>query len=217
MSCTKSCSGKQQNSDFGKKRSIEELVKEYLYKKKYNKFFKKELTDKEAHEEYLSSLQTLTDFICGEVNVDRVPKGNKYILNGHQRRPLNGKWDLINKMGQNLKDLDNESFDDFEQLFEYIKSKKVDWFGPTSFYDIALRHGWHRKPRVEPVKYVYAHAKLLNVAKKLEELGYLKKAGPRMPIEDFSKEIRQPGMTASDIEHFICMKYTDILNLERTK
>ena len=193
--------------------TLEQLVDFYLHKKISNKEGDL-LSHKEHLEKFLSSLEDLTAYICGLNNVEKVPNVKKYVLNGHQKRPLNGKPHIINKMGENLENIDKEKFDNFEELIDYVEARREKFFGPTAIYDFALRYGWNREERIEPEKYVYVHAIPEDSAKILKELGYLKTVTRRIPITDFPKEMRQPGMTAKDIENFLCVFHDEILKLK---
>ena len=196
--------------------SLSELVDIYLHKKhEWKKMTDKPITDKEGLELYLNSLTDLTDFICGEKNIEKVPIGKHYILNGHQKRPLNGKYWVINSMGAKLKELEGRKFESFEDLIEEVEKRKENWFGPTAIYDFALRYGWHQDPRVEPKEYVYVHSIPEKSAIHLKNLGYLKTVGRRIPFREFPEEMRKEGMTAKDIENFLCIFTEEIHNLKK--
>ena len=195
--------------------TLSSLVDMYLHKKHKWKSTEQLVTDKEGLELYLNSLKDLTDFICGEPNESKVPDGKNYKLNGHQRRPLNGKWDVINSMGEKLKDLNGKDFKSFEELIDKVESQKETWFGPTAIYDFSLRFGWHQTPRIEPKEYVYVHSIPEKSAIKLQELGYLKKVSRRIPFKDFPTEMRKKGMTAKDIENFLCIFNEAITKLKK--
>lgn len=196
--------------------TLSSLVDMYLHKKHGWKGTDQLVTDKEGLELYLNSLSDLTDFICGEPNKEeKVPEGKNYILNGHQRRPLNGKWDVINSMGKKLKDLEEKNFKSFEELIDAVEKLKERWFGPTAIYDFSLRFGWHQSPRIEPKEYVYVHSIPEKSAGKLRDLGYLKKVSRRIPFNEFPSEMRKEGMTAKDIENFLCIFHDAIMNLKK--
>lgn len=191
--------------------TLSSLVDTYLHKKHGWKGTEQLVTDKEGLELYLNSLGDLTEFICGEPNTSKVPTGKDYKLNGHQRQPLNGKWDVINSMGKKLAGLKGTDYKSFEELIDAVENLKEPWFGPTAIYDFSLRFGWHQTPRIEPEEYVYVHSIPEKSAIKLRDLGYLKNVGRRIPINEFPSEMRKEGMTAKDIENFLCI-FSEAIN-----
>lgn len=194
---------------------LKDLVKDYL--NTVNSDSKGRLgTSKELHELYLTDLSGVYDFICGE-------EGNNgsqpYILNNHQWHfKLRHYRKAVKAMAEALKGIENIEFDSFENLVKYIDDKKDNTpdsfgFGHTCIYDFALRWGWNHKPRIAPSQNVWLHTKPLESARKLRKMGYLKKCGRCIPIEYFSKDIRQPGMDSMDIEHFLCVYFDAIDDL----
>ena len=196
--------------------TLSTLVDIYLTEKHaWKKMPEKVGTDKELLELYLDSLEDLTDYICGENTKEKVPEGTHYVLNGHQKRPLNGKYEVINSMGKKLKELEGKKFDTFESLIEEVEKRKEKWFGPTAIYDFALRFGWHQNPRIEPKEYVYVHSIPAQSANRLRELGYLKTVSRKIPFSNFPKEMRKEGMTAKDVENFLCIFAEEINKLKK--
>ena len=196
--------------------TLQALVDKYLTGKHYWKKVNQTVTDKEGLELFLSSLEDFTAYICGENNIEKVCKGKKYKLNGHQQW-LNGKWDVINKVACNLKNIGKEEFASFEELIDYVDSKKEKYFGDTAVYDFSLRYGWHHNPRIEPKDYVYTHSQPRKGALLLKKLGYLENVARRIKISDFPDELRHPDMTAKDIENFLCIYHDEIKNLPPKK
>ncbi|MDE5868937.1 MAG: hypothetical protein K2H18_01790 [Muribaculaceae bacterium] len=202
--------------------ALQDLVKDYLTRKhEWDKFpDMDEATSQEWHDIYLSSLEDMTDFICGEKNTTKVPDGPEYILNSHQWYLGYPRYKhVVNEMAENLKDIGAQNFENFEQLIDYVKEKKVKFFGDTSVYDIALRYGWNQNPPIKPEKFVYIHSKPWKAAKHLVEHGYLKKIKKlenlerKMELEKY-QELLLPGMTASDVENFLCCYHKDIIKLK---
>lgn len=200
--------------------ALQNLVKDYLTRKqKWDKFpDMDEATSQEWHHIYLSSLEDMTDFICGEKNTTKVPDGPEYILNSHQ-------WylnfprckDAVNEMAKSLENIDEQNFENFEQLIDYVEERKVKFFGDTSIYDIALRYGWNQNPPIRPKEFVYIHSKPEEAAEHLVKNGYLKQIKElerKMELEKY-QELLLPGMTASDVENFLCVYIDDILKLEQ--
>lgn len=194
--------------------TLSSLVDMYLHKKHKYKNTEILVTDKEGLELYLDELEDITDFICGEPNKNKIPSKGPYKLNGHQSRPLNGKWEVINSMGEKLREFNNRSFVSFEELIDEVDGLKEKWFGPTAIYDFSLRFGWHQTPRIEPKKYVYVHSIPEKSAIRLKELGYLKEINRRIPYVDFPSEMKKEGMTAKDIENFLCIFHEEISKLK---
>ncbi len=197
--------------------SLEDLVKHYLNHKStdWAGFEGIPLTAKEAHESYLSALDDITDFICGQKNETKVPDGPPYVLDEHQwnlrfpRRLL-----IVNDMARRLKDIDHESFNDFEELIAYVEKRRVPHFGDTAVYDFALRYGWKQTPRLNPEKFVYIHSKPRRSAVRLYQLGYLEEIGRCLPLEKYNI-LLLPGMTAADVEHFLCVYHDEIMKLKK--
>ena len=182
--------------------SLEGLIKDYL-----NQY-------RQSHGDYLSSLRTTTDYICGEVNPVEAPSGSPYILNGHQwhlrfpsRRPT------VDTVAALWEGRDKKTFTDFEELYAAVEKIKQPYFGDTCIYDFALRYGWNQDPRVVPERYVYIHSKPLESARRLFELGYIPKIARRLPLSDCAA-LLLPGMTAMDIEHFLCVYHRQIMKLK---
>lgn len=186
--------------------TLNDLVESYLHEKKMIRG--KSITYSEFLVHELDRYEDLTAYICGENNPEqKVPNGTNYKLNSHQRQPLNCRWEEINKFGETFADIHERKFRDFEEMMDYVDDpiRDVKQFGDTCKYDFALRHGWHRNPRIEPEEYVYLHAKPLKAAKALFAKGYLDKVVRRMRFDSFPEELRQEGMTAKDVENFLCI------------
>lgn len=196
--------------------TLQKLVDDYLYTKRYFKYAPEKCTFKEDHERYLESLNGHADFICGE-------PGNTlgvlpYTVNTHQRYfRFPSRQLLIEPNAEKLMALDGRAFESFEELYAEVlsiqSSKKLPGFGRTTIYDYALRWGWHASPRVQPRDFVYVHATPGKAAMALWERGYLPmvkdiekavKAEFRIPLEYFPEEIRNSAMSAADVEHFLC-------------
>lgn len=170
---------------------------------------------KEDHENYLSTLKTITDFICGLPNKIEAPDGPTYQIHNHQW-PIRCKsrQHKVNIMAENLKDIDKEIFKDFEDLRTYVEKRRISYFGDTCIYDFSLRYGWNHTPRIEPKDYVYIHAKPRKSAEHLYNLGYIPKIDTKLPLSNYNALLR-PGMTAADVEHFLCCKHKEIMNLKK--
>lgn len=200
------------------KPSLEYLVKDYLTRKHSNPAFpyKGEATGKEWHDICLSSLEGMTDFICGKKNEIKAPDGPPYVFDDHQwylRFP--SRQPIVNTMAKKLEKIEEEVFADFEQLIDYVEARKVPYFGDTSVYDFSLRYGWNHSPQLRPKEYVYVHSKPRKAAKHLLERGYLKeikKLHRKMKLEKY-KELLLPGMTAHDVENFLCLYHEQIMQL----
>lgn len=199
-------------------KTLEELVRKYLSHKNANPAFPDmgEKTDQEWHDVYLSSLDDMTDFICGERNSTKAPHGSKYRLNTHQWSfGFPRRKHIVNVMAEKLSGIDELEFDSFEDLIEYVHSCKEKFFGHTAIYDFALRYGWNHDPQIKPEKFVYVHTKPWESAKHLIKEGYLseiKKLRRQLPLEKY-KELLLPGMTAHDVEHFLCVYHDEIKKL----
>ncbi|MDE6479156.1 MAG: hypothetical protein K2L45_02715 [Muribaculaceae bacterium] len=197
---------------------LEELVKDYLTEKYEDpKYPDKDVsTTQEWHDIYLSSLVNIIDFICGEINDTKVPRP-PYIFNIHQwnfRFP--SRQPIVEKMAKKLENIDSIDFENFEDLIDYVEEQKEPHFGETAIYDFALRYGWNRNPQIKPKEYVYIHSKPRRAAQHLVDHGYLKeieKLERKMKLEKY-KELLLPGMTAHDIEHFLCCYHDEIFTLK---
>ncbi len=199
--------------------SLEDLVRHYLYGKYTNKKQKEkgEKTPQEWHDDYLTSLEDITDYICGEKNTEKAPDGSNYIFNSHQWNfKFPSRQPIVNSMATKLKDIYDVKFNDFEELIDYVESKKESHFGETAIYDFSLRYGWNQNPPIKPQAYVYVHSKPREAAKYLVDHGFLKRISNlerRMKLESY-EELLLPGMTASDVEHFLCCYHDEILKLK---
>lgn len=197
-----------------KPKTLEELVNDYLRKNPQIIPLPKGCNEshQERHDMYLKTLEDITDFICGRPNNTKAPNGPKYIIDDHQW-PLRcaSRQHLVNEIAENLKDIDKSEYKDFEDLMMEVEKCKVSFFGETAKYDFALRYGW--KKGVRPEKYVYVHSKPRLSAQHLVDKGYLsriKELERKMEVEKY-EELLLPGMTAHDVEHFLCM-YHDYIN-----
>lgn len=184
--------------------TLEDLVKDYLEEVGY---FGIDKTIHEQHEEYLDSLTDMTDWICGAVNENKIPKGPTYKVDVHQRFLRVAKnQHLINSIGTELEEVEKQDFRNFEEIYDYVKKCDPKGFGPTSYYDFSLRYGWHLNPRIKPEERVYVHSKPGLSAQELKEKGYINvEITNPMKREDFPSEIRDSKMDAADIEHFLCV------------
>ena len=196
---------------------LEDLVRDYLTNK-YKCQKHPEIpasTTQELHDIYLSSLEDVTDFICGRKNENKVPDGPPYKVDNHQW-PLRCKsrQPLINDIAASLKNIDDSEYRDFEDLMTEVEKHNVPYFGDTAKYDFALRYGW--KKGIRPERYVYVHSKPRLSAQHLVDLGYLSEIEQlerKMKLEKY-KELLLPGMTAHDIEHFLCYYHDEIFKLK---
>lgn len=189
-----------------KSKSLQDLIDHYLNEKIGCKYSGKKETTQECHVRYLDHLEDITDFICGEHNEIKIPDGPTYKVNNHQRSlRFTSRQPVINDMAEKLKDIQNETFNSFEELYDYINQRRLPWFGDTCVYDFALRYGWHLNPRVEPEKYVYLHSKPKAAAEILKGKGYFQHdLSKPILFESLRKEFKTPGMKAIDVEHFLC-------------
>ncbi len=216
MSCKRDKSSDLHHNPDGTTK-LEDLVKDYLTKKYEDpKYPDKDVsTTQEWHDIYLSSLEDMTDFICGTHNEIKAPDGPPYKFDNHQW-PLRCKsrQHLVNDIAESLKNIDDLKFDDFEDLMNEVEKHKVSYFGDTAKYDFALRYGW--KKGIRPERYVYVHSKPRLSAQHLVDHGYLKEIKQlerKMKLEKY-KELLLPGMTAHDIEHFLCCYHDEIFTLK---
>lgn len=186
--------------------TLRDLVEDYLHTKYDCKYSTSKETPKKGHELYLDELKCINDFICGEPDNEDAPEKRPYHINSHQRYfRFPSRHHLIKKAAQKLKKLEGKTFRDFDEIYECVKSLKCEGFGDTTVYDFSLRFGWHLKERMEPSKYVYVHSKPKESANLLKLKGYLTSNFDfRISFEDFPEEIKNSGMTASDVEHFLC-------------
>lgn len=206
--------------------NLDELVKHYLTHKQKSKYSEVPITHKQERELYLESLKDNLDFLCGEHNDEERRKKHKYLYNGHQNNLQSyfAGTPVVDNLLEYLKDINRETFKDFDELYDYVmqikrKNKdKTKGFGYTCIYDFSLRYGWNHNPKILPRKFVYVHAHPKTCAQHLSELGFItskvRTSTYRIPIEDFSEEILQPGMTAADIEDFLCVYRKEILKIK---
>lgn len=184
--------------------TLEDLVKDYLEEVGY---CGKDGTLHEQHEHYLDSLTDMTDWICGVKNDTKIPDGPHYEVDVHQRYlRVEKNQHLINAIPGQLKELFQQKFHDFEDIYDFVKRSNVKGFGPTAYYDFSLRYGWHLNPRIKPEQRIYVHSKPGLAAIALKEKGYITVdiTNP-MKREDFPDEIKNSKMDAADIEHFLCV------------
>ena len=196
--------------------TLEDLVKDYLEEVGY---FGKNNTLHEQHELYLDSLTDMTEWICGMENENKIPAGPPYNVDVHQRfLRMKGNQHLINDIPGKLQDLSKQKFQVFEDIYDYVKGCKIKGFGPTAYYDFSLRYGWHLNPRITPVGKIYVHSKPGLSAMVLREKGYIDAdiINP-MNREDFPDEIKNSKMDAAEIEHFLCVYYKYIKQLQNKK
>lgn len=196
---------------------LEDLVKDYLTRKfEWERYpHIPASTTQEWHDVYLSSLEDITEFICGAKNDNKVPDGPPYRFDSHQW-PIRctSRQHLVNDMAAALKDIGYSEYEDFEDLMQEVEKIKVSYFGDTAKYDFALRYGW--KKGIRPEKYVYVHSKPRRAAQHLVDHGYLKEIKElerKMELGKY-KELLLPGMTAHDIEHFLCAYHDEIFKLK---
>ena len=184
--------------------TLDDLVKDYLEEVGY---LDSDKTLHEQHEDYLDSLTDMTDWICGAVNETKIPDGPPYNVDVHQRFIRVAKnQHLINLIPEKLKNLKDQEFKNFEEIYEFVKKSDVKGFGPTAYYDFSLRYGWHLTPRIQPKEKVYVHSKPGLSAQALKDKGYIKvEISNPMKRDDFPIEIRNSRMDAADIEHFLCI------------
>lgn len=196
--------------------SLQEMVKDYMKKNPEIVRIRemRDVSHQDCHDIYLKTLEDMTDYICGRNNAIKVPDGPPYEFDNHQW-PLRCKsrQHLVNVIADSLKNIDVFEFEDFEDLMQEVEKHEVSYFGETSKYDFALRYGWQKG--IRPERYVYVHSKPRMAAQYLVELGYLseiKKLERKMKLEKY-KELLLPGMTAHDIEHFLCVYHDEIVKL----
>lgn len=167
------------------------------------------------HENYLSSLRNLTEYVCGTHNEVEAPDGPPYrfVFDSHQwflRFP--SRQPVVNDFIKSWATCDKESFTDFEDLYETVKKHKVKYFGETCIYDFALRYGWNQNPRIVPKDFVYIHSKPLEAAKHLHQLGLIPELAIRTPLSNYDIFMRA-GLDARDVEHLLCCYHDDIMSL----
>lgn len=201
-------------------RTLEQLVKGYLMKKCRPGASDSEISEQELHREYLDSLMDMVDYICGQPNFKNGIPEPDYTFDSHQwHLKFPTRIHVVKDMMENLNNIDKIKFQDFEQLRDYVYKNRVTWFGNTCVYDFSLRYGHKQNPKIEPKTFVYVHTHPLISARYLSELGYIsskvENSTYRIPLEDFSSEILQPGMTAADIEHFLCIYKDEILRISK--
>ena len=197
-------------------RTLDELVKSFA-----------ECPDKngdsniKVHDDYLTHLLSITDYVCGAVNASihplkfNVDYNHQHYYNTAAAKPHIHKFidDCIARTA-----LRTPTFD-FEQLFDEVASIPRTYVQAVGVYDFALRFGWNRFrdygiPNVVPEKYVYLHADPLKSAVLLQLLG-LFPAVERNKVNDSYKveySLLPPvfskyGLNAKDVEHFLCIYY----------
>ena len=198
---------------------LEDLVRDYLTRKDENKDYPDipASTAQEWHDIYLLSLEDITDFICGAKNTTKAPNGPKYVFDIHQwNLRFTRRQPIVNSMARKLKNIEDVYFRSFEDLIDYVEERKEPHFGETAVYDFALRYGWNHNPQIKPTEFVYIHSKPRRAAQHLVDHGYLKeieKLERKMKLEKY-KGLLLPGMTAHDIEHFLCCYHDEIFKLK---
>lgn len=199
--------------------TLRDLVEDYLNTKHNCKYSSQKETPKEGHEIYLDILKCTKDYICGEPDNAKAPKEKPYHISSHQRYfRFPSRHHLIEEAEQKLKAIEGETFRDFEDLREKVKEIGCKGFGDTTIYDFSLRYGRHLNPRMEPVKYVYIHSEPKKSVEHLKALGYMDvDYDYRIPFEAFPPEIKDSGMNAADVEHFLCCYKSYIANLPKSK
>ena len=203
-------------------------------------------TEQELHDDYLSSLKSITDFVCGEVNSPGRKRGDLFKVDNNHQRWFNSKpakyfvEEFIRELEVTDPIIDKE-FDDFEALFNETVTHQKSYIGPTALYDFALRFGWNRnvyagKDVIVPEKRVYLHTGPLRSAvlvfDLLEgeadvfpqfEVNYNVKAGPReassyyVMFDELPELFKASGMKAKDVEHFLCIMFPELLTLIKKK
>lgn len=126
----------------------------------------------------------------------------------HQRRIRNK---LAEQYAQKLTKLTKNNFKNFEELYDELTSENIGFpKGCAMSYDVALRIG-HRYG-IAPKDYVYLHNGVKVGAIAMRDKGYITlPKGYRVPIDTFSKSL--PGLSAADIEIFLCTNKKEIRNL----
>lgn len=173
-----------------------------------------------AHDDYLTHLRCITDYVCGAVNSSTLPQ--KFEVDSHQHyyntaaaKPYIHKFidDCIANAA-----LRTPTFD-FEQLFDEVASMPRKYVQAVGVYDFALRFGWNRFrdygiPNVVPDKYVYLHADPLKSAVLLQLLGLFPafeintvKDSYKVKYSLLPRAFSKYGLRAKDVEHFLCVFY----------
>lgn len=142
-------------------------------------------------------LVNVSDYICGRHNK---PNPVKFLRENHQ---FCISTDVIRKMIDRLSDIGSHEFKDFEDLHEYVNSRRLPGFGDLCIYDFSIRFGLNHN--LMPQNYVYIHAGTFQGAKSLHRLGYIdrKPSGSSLPLEAFHPTLQELG--ALHLENFMCV------------
>lgn len=173
------------------------------------------LTAVEQHHRYLSSLRGKTDYICGQINGEAASAVSGYMFDGHQwhlRFP--SRRHVVDDMLGRLADIDNERFDDFDQLYRYVYDRRVQHFGDTCVYDFALRYGWNMTRPLIPQQYVYLHSQPLRAATHLCLCGLMPRVSARLSTAECGP-LTLYGLDAMEAEHFLCVCHDEIMKFRK--
>lgn len=182
--------------DFEEAKDVQELVA--YYRKAFADSFHR-----------LEKLENVTDYVCGCHNELPV---TKYCRNSHTYCiPTRVMAEMIRR----LSDIDRQEFKDFEELCQYVDSKRIPGYGNLCIYDFSLAYGYNHN--LKPEKRVYLHAGALVGGKQLRLLGYIDRdvAQPSMPIEAFDPLLR--GLGSMHLENFMCVAHKQLKKLADAK
>ena len=225
MSCSRSQSRKEKCNPCSKSLSpsnLGELVREYKEKHDLHRTWDKKLSIPEA----VFGYPYIPPFAPKLKDILEKEEWNRFeedaIIHSHQRRPYLSQD--LRKIAEHLAaNWSRTLFEDFEDLYDYIRSILVDT--PTNqkclvkdpnaliIYDIALRLAL--RYGVWPPKYVYLNGS--GPSKGVETLGlnkYIKKDKKRKTIlrSDIIKHYPELGeLDAAQLEDFLCI-YHNVLN-----
>lgn len=181
------------------------------------------------HENYLSKLNKIVDYVCGEVNLIDEEDYKEYTVNGHQQRfnmpEVKPKVrEFIAELTKSLPPREGQ-LESFEDLFELVSNCKKEFIGGTAIYDFCLRFSWNEKKDIIPEERVYLHSKPVKSAVMLIELmpdfPKLRKnkvnGSYYIPFKELPDLFIKNGLGAKDVEHMFCCNMKDILKVYNYK
>lgn len=186
-------------------------------------------TEIKSHENYLSKLGKIVDYVCGKVNLIDEPSYKEYTVSGHQQRFNMPKVKqevrkFITELTNSLPSREGQ-LKSFEDLFELVSDCKKDFIGGTAIYDFCLRYSWNEKKDIIPEERVYLHSKPVKSAVMLIELipEFPKlrenkvKGSYYIPFKELPDLFVKNGLGSKDVEHMFCCNMKDILRVYNYK
>ncbi len=159
----------------------------------------------ERTENWIGSLNTITDFICGAANIEEEPKDEKFCKNSHQYRM---PYATVVKAREELRTAELGALTSFVEIYRAVKllSKEIEQFGELAAYDFTQRYCYSRNILPDAV---YLHAGVAGGYKALNAAGVNVESHHDELLGYFIKPVDIPeplsGLSTLHIENFLCI------------